>query len=43
MTFKKVSELEILPEHVEALVPTQAFELGRMLAAVHAGRQRAAF
>jgi hypothetical protein len=24
-------------------VPTQAFELGRMLAAVHAGRQRAAF
>jgi hypothetical protein len=42
MPFKKVSELKVLPEHVEALMPTQTFKLGRMLATVHASGERAA-
>ena len=42
VAFESVAKLEILTEHVEALVPSQALELGGVHAAVHAGGQRAA-
>ena len=41
MPFKKVSELKVLPEHVEALMPTQTFKLGRMLATYASGERAA--
>jgi hypothetical protein len=39
---KQIAKLQIFAEHIEAFVSAQAFELRRMLTAVHAGRQGAA-
>ncbi len=41
--FKRIAGLEILVEHVVALMPAKPLELGRMHALVHPGRHGAAF
>ena len=41
MIVKQVPELQVLPQHVEALVPPEALELRGMGAGLHAGAQRA--
>jgi hypothetical protein len=43
VAFKWIAELQILTENVEALMPTQAFEFGGVLAKVHARGGRVAF
>jgi hypothetical protein len=42
VAFKWIAELQILTESVEALMPTQAFKLGGVLAKVHARGGRVA-
>lgn len=43
MPLKHIAKLEILPEHVKTLVPAEPLQLGWMDAAIHAGREGAAF
>src|SRR5262245_38763046 len=43
MSLEQIAELGILAEHVEALVPAEALELGGVGALSHAGGECAAF
>ena len=43
VAFEQVAELEIVAEHVEALVPAEPLEVGGVDAVLHAGGERAAF
>ena len=43
MPLEQIAELQILAEHIETLMATEALELGRMGTALHAGGQRPAF
>ncbi len=36
MPLEQIAKLEILPKHVEALVPSEPLQLGRMDTAIHA-------
>ena len=42
MSVEQVAELQVFAEDVKAFVPAEAFEVGGMDAALHAGGQRAA-
>lgn len=43
VALEQVAEFEVFAEHVEAFVPAEAFQVGRMYATLHAVGQRAAF
>lgn len=42
MAVEQVTELQVFPEHIEAFVIVEPFELDRMDIAIHAGGQRLA-
>jgi len=43
VALEQVAELQVFAEHVEALVPAESLEIGRMRAALRAGGEGAAF